>query len=74
MSRWGGVEMSEGVKKNWSKERVRRIVAQGGRSLQLVLPPNSAHDLALETARTGETATATMIRLLRENRERLQGL
>ena len=49
--------MADGVKKNWAKERVKRILAQGGRDLRLVLPPDSAHDLALETARTGETAT-----------------
>lgn len=66
--------MGQAKAKNWATERVRRIVAQGGRDLRLVLPPDSAHDLALETSRTGETATAAMIRLLRENRERLQGL
>jgi len=44
--------------------RSRTIVAAGGWRLTVLLPPGTAAALRAEMARTGETATAVISRLL----------
>jgi len=47
-----------------AKERRSRVLAEGGRRLELLLPPDAAEILARLEARDGATATAIIIGLL----------
>lgn len=50
--------------------RIKAILQAGGRHLHVILDSQAAQDLAAITGKSGASATATVARLLREERLR----
>lgn len=47
--------------------RRQRIIAEGGRALHLLIPAEINSKLSAEIERTGESASAAVMRILRES-------
>lgn len=57
-------EHSRRLRQDTAARRAKAIISAGGWQLKLLLQPDAAHALRDEMARTGETATAVISRLL----------